>query len=108
MTVGLCFQHAFGPDIAARSGPILDDHRLAELILELLRNHSRQNVVHATGGIGDDNLNGLCRKRLSLGDRRQRRRAHQSESERPSFNCRSLHAPSHVVSSPDASCFFAS
>src|SRR3954471_4974637 len=104
MTVGLGFQHAFGPDIAARAGTILDHHRLAELILELLRDDPRQNVVYATGGIGHDNLNGLGRKRLSLGDRREHRRGHQSKSERSSLNCGSLHAPSHVVSSPKTSC----
>src|SRR5437868_5985662 len=48
-------------EVAACTGPIVDDHRLTPRFVELLRDDSRHDVVDAARGESDDVAYGMCR-----------------------------------------------
>src|SRR2546422_140066 len=48
-----------GPDRAARSRPVLDDHCAAEALRELLTDEAGERVTGSAGGERDDDLDGF-------------------------------------------------
>ena len=50
VAVGFGPRHRGGADNAAGAGPVLDDERLAELLLDLIEHDARNDVVGAAGG----------------------------------------------------------
>jgi hypothetical protein len=60
-------------------GPVLDDDRLPDPVLELVADDARQHVDRAAGGRGDDELDRLVRPGL---------RVRRTQSERDRERCR--------------------
>jgi hypothetical protein len=73
--------HVGRRDGAAGTGAVLDDHVLAEQLLQLLAQLARQHIGRAAGRERRDERDHLARERLGLGTRRLRR-GDGSEAER--------------------------
>ena len=72
-----------GRDAAVAAGAVLHHHRLADAILQALRQQARGGVRHAARRVGHDELDGLARiRRLAV--RRPRQAGRSSDAARPS------------------------
>jgi hypothetical protein len=73
--------HELGPDVAAGPGPVLDDHRLAPALLQLLGEKSRDDVGGTAGRLAQHEAHGLVGivlgLRLRMHVRNQCQRANQ-------------------------------
>ncbi len=61
-----------GGDVRPRPDPVVDDERLPELLRQPLRDHARQDVLHAAGGGADHQPHRPCRIGLRPGSARER------------------------------------
>jgi hypothetical protein len=67
VAVGRRLGDQLGGDVAVRARPVLDDHRLAERLRQLLRQHARRDVGRAAGRDRNDEAD-RARRKLGEGD----------------------------------------
>jgi hypothetical protein len=90
-------RHHGEADVAARAGPVVDHHRLAELVVEPRHQHAHHRIGAAAGREGHDHADRLVRKvgagRLGAGGGCQQRagrgQRHQKAGEVPCHRCSS-------------------
>ena len=79
VTVGGCFRHDFGRDIARGTGAVVDDEGTAEGISEFQRDGTRRNVGRSARLEADHDAHGFCG--ILLGDRRARMQSRHTQAE---------------------------
>jgi hypothetical protein len=62
VAIGRCLGHGFHADVAACPGPVLDHHRLPQLLGHALAHGARHQVGGAAGRVGHDEADGFARE----------------------------------------------
>ena len=65
LAVGRRLLHDLRGDDAARAGPVVDDHRVAEALRELVGHRARHDVGRAAGAVGNDEAQRFLRERIT-------------------------------------------